>query len=134
MDRFTDAVFDFISLLDIDYNKLFACQCGGHIRDPNHIVFTYDNSCKLLEWILNRWPAFAQNVDPVIDTLHHSGHSDCSPLYHSKANMTSKSLNSSLNEQKNRHIKRLATTVAHMGQVRVMVYLRSVPLYVMTFF
>ena len=126
VDRFTDAVFDYVCLLDLDYKKLFRCQCSDNIRDPDHMLFTYDNSCKLLEWILNRWPEFAENVEPVIDALHHSGHVNCSPFYHSKKNMITKTLNSALNEQKNRHIQRLASTVAHMGQIRVMVYLRSV--------
>ena len=75
-------------------------------------------------YILNRWPDFVQHADTVIDALHHSGHVNCSPLFHSKKNLTTKHMNSSLNEQKNKCIKKLAASVAHMGQPRVMVYLR----------
>ena len=124
VDRFTDAVFDLITLLDIDYKMLFTCQCKGDYLDPDHLIITYDNSCKLFEYILNRWPAMANHVDCVIDPLHQSGHVKCTPLYHSKKNLATKHMNSSLVEQKNKFIQHLASTVAHMGQIRVMVYIR----------
>jgi hypothetical protein len=127
VDRFTDAVFDLISLLEIDYNNLFRCQCEGEIIDLERLIMTYDNSCKLFEYILNRWPAMANNLDCVIDPLHHSGHVNCSPLYHSKKNLATKHMNSSLVEQKNKFIQHLASSVAHMGQIRVMVYIRYAP-------
>ena len=105
----TDAIFEFMSLIDIDYTDLFQCQCCTvQVRDdsaeldfdhPHHVHVVYDNSCKLLDFILLRCPALAQSLMPVIDALHYSGHSNCSPLFNQKLNLATRSLNAALNEQ-----------------------------------
>ena len=38
VDRFTDAVFNYVCLLDLDYKKLFRCQCSDNIQDPDHML------------------------------------------------------------------------------------------------
>jgi len=105
----TDAIFEFMSLIDIDYTDLFQCQCCTvqgcedavelDSDDPHHVHVVYDNSCKLLDFMLLRCPALAKSILPVIDSLHYSGHSNCSPLFNQKLMLATRSLNAALNEQ-----------------------------------
>ena len=66
----------------------------------------------------------AENVLCIIDALHHSGHTNCSPEYNHKLNLATQKVNALLNEQKNRIINYMKTSAAFMGQIRVMVYCR----------
>ena len=71
-----------------------------------------------------RVPALAGHIDPFIDAFHHDGHSNCSPQYNHKRSLALTSINAALNEQKNRLMRYMETSVAFMGQVRAMVYMR----------
>ena len=105
----TDAIFEFMSPLDIDCTALFQCQCCTvRVREnsaeldfdhPHHLHVVYDNSCKLLDFILLRSLGIAQSMLPVIDALHYSGHVNCLPLFNQKLNLATRSLNAALNEQ-----------------------------------
>ena len=105
----TDSIFEYMSLLDIDYTASFQCQCCTvRVRensaelvsdDPHQLHVVYDNSCKLLDFILLRSPGIAQSILPVIDALHYSGHVNCSPYFNHKLNLATRNLNAALNEQ-----------------------------------
>jgi hypothetical protein len=123
-DRFTEGVFDYISLLDLDYGSIFMCECGDKCQDFDNVSIIYDNSCKLLRSLMLRYPALGESIMCVIDALHQSGHVDCSPLFNHKLSVAVQKFNAALNEQKNRILNYTKTSAAHMGQIRVMVYIR----------
>ena len=112
-------------LLDVPYDKLFACQCE-HLNEENadFVICIYDNACKWLEYLLLRFPALHQAVHGCIDALHAQGHKRCSPAYNHKLSNWTKDINAELNEQKNHKIKALASCFPFMGQIHAMVKLR----------
>jgi len=128
-NTFLDAVFDYLGLLELDYDNAFRCACkdvyqsipDGH---GEQVFVIYDNACKLLQAILLRLPSLAQKYTLVIDAFHHDGHSNCSPLYNHKLAVATQHINAALNEQKNRLLRYMETSVAFMSQVRAMVYMR----------
>ena len=107
----TDAIFNFMCLLDLDYHSLFQCQCAcaqmndmssvdsEYLEKIQRLYVVYDNSCKLLDFILLRAPRLAHYILPVIDAMHYSGHHNCSPLFNHKLLVTTRKLNAALNEQ-----------------------------------
>jgi hypothetical protein len=125
MDKvFLDAVFDFITLLDFNYEDAFACGCADDSRNRNILTAVYDNCCKFMQSLLLRYPEMAEHYQFIIDALHHSGHSHCSPLYNHKMSVALKHVNAAINEQKNRILRYMETSVAFMGQIRAAVYIR----------
>lgn len=46
VDRIYEALYDYVTLLDIDYKSLFSCQCVSPVHSNAHIVAIYDNACK----------------------------------------------------------------------------------------
>jgi hypothetical protein len=124
---FIDSVFDYLGLLNLDYKAAFSCKCSGKASAYGKQLFIiYDNACKLLQSCMLRIPIAAQHLTCIIDAFHHSGHTHCSPCFNPKFNAAVKGLNSSLNEQKNKLLRNMETSVAFMGQIRAIVYIRLV--------
>lgn len=123
---FLECVFDFISLVELDYVAAFSCDCSAQdgCLDGNILTAIYDNCCKFLQTLMLRYPAMAEKYHFVIDALHHAGHSTCSPLYNHKMNLAVSYVNASINEQKNKLLRYMQTSVAFMGQIRATVYIR----------
>ena len=84
---------------------------------PN--VLIYDNACKLHLYALKREPARFQNTRFMVDRLHMKrGHVGCSLGYSMdsySADENIKELNSQVNEQANRDLRRLSTPAAFMS-------------------
>ena len=74
--------------------------------------------------MLLRYPQMATHITCVIDALHQSGHTDCSPLFNHKLSVAVQNFNAALNEQKNRIINHMKTSAPHMGQIRFAVYVQ----------
>ena len=124
---FLESVFDFITLLDFDYVDAFSCDCGDDkCLNRNILTATYNNCCKFLQSLMLRYPAMAEHYQGIIDALHHSGHTNCSPLYNHKMSLAVAYINASINEQKNKLLRYMETSVAFMGQIRASVYIRFV--------
>lgn len=70
-----------------------------YLEKIQRLYVVYDNSCKLLDFILLRAPRLAHYILPVIDAMHYSGHHNCSPLFNHKLLVTTRKLNAALNEQ-----------------------------------
>lgn len=126
---FLDAVFDYLGLLELDYDDAFSCQChklydniSNKYRERVFVI--YDNACKLLQAILLRLPSIAHHYEFIIDAFHHDGHSNCSDFYNHKRTVAMQYINAALNEQKNRLLRYMETSVAFMSQIRAMVYMR----------
>mmetsp|Transcript_14117 Transcript_14117/g.27870 ORF Transcript_14117/g.27870 Transcript_14117/m.27870 type:complete len:1112 (+) Transcript_14117:20-3355(+) len=119
---FVDCIFDYISLLNVDYKTAFTCMCDT--GRSTRITAVYDNCCKFLQSMLLRFPALAGKIRCIIDALHHSGHVHCSPLYNHKMSVALKAVNAAINEQKNRLLRYMQTSVAFLGQIRAAVYIR----------
>jgi hypothetical protein len=126
INYFINSVFDYITLLGLDYEEIFKCQCAarGKCLDFKTLTGIYDNACNWLHSIMLRYPALLRHITPVIDALHYSSHKNCSPTYNSKLCQALKGLNVAINEQKNRLMNYMKTSVAGMGQIRVMVKVR----------
>jgi hypothetical protein len=126
VNYFINSVFDFIELHDLPYDDIFKCQCAkrGKCSDFTKLTAIYDNACNWLQSILLRYPAFLEHINPVIDALHYSSHKNCSPAFNSKLCHALKGLNVAINEQKNRLMNYMKTSVAAMSQIRVMVFVR----------
>lgn len=124
-DEFTDCVFDFLQLIDLNYAHFFKCTClPDSSRNSNVIAAIYDNGCNVMHTLLRRLPVLARQIMIIIDTMHYNSHSRCSPFFNKKAIKALVAVNSALNEQKNVKINYLRTTLSHMGQVRAMHLLR----------
>jgi len=126
---FLESVFDLITLLEIDYVDAFSCDCdcegeADKCLDRNTLTAVYDNCCKFLQSLMLRYPPMAEHYQFIIDNIHHSGHSNCSPLYNHKMSLAVKFVNASLNEQKNKLLRYMETSLAFMGQIRGCVYVR----------
>ena len=67
-DLIFDALYDYLELLEVPYDQLFACQCQ-HLNEENadFVICIYDNACKWLEYLLLRFPALHQAVHGCID-------------------------------------------------------------------
>jgi len=52
-DKIMDALYDYLTLLDIDYDKLFQCQCNLSEEDKTYVTGIYDNACKW--WVFHVW-------------------------------------------------------------------------------
>lgn len=74
-------------------------------------IILYDNGCNLNEYILNRYPNEFKNTRILVDGFHFNSHVNCSPSYDSSAlpGMT-RSLNTSLLEQKNSRFSKMKST------------------------
>lgn len=126
---FVDTIFDYIGLLDVDYKKAFTCRCKEyyHVDEKEYarrMCIIYDNACNLMKMILLRMPTLVRQFTLIVDAFHQGGHANCSSLYNSNLNAAVKQINSSLNEQKNKTLRYMQTSVSFMGQIRAMVYLR----------
>lgn len=123
---FINSVFDYITLLHLDYDDLFKCQCPtlGRCSDFTRLKVVYDNACNLLHSILLRYPALLQRDGYIIDPLHFHSHKSCSQAYNGKLHLCLKGLNTSINEQKNRFTNRARTSLSGMGQVRACIIMR----------
>jgi hypothetical protein len=100
---FIDAVLDFITLQDIDYDQLLGCACvrsGAH-SGPNVVV--YDNACHTLDYFLAREPHLVKSFQFFVDKFHHRGHSACSPFMSHRSDPATAFMNSSVMEQGNRY-------------------------------
>lgn len=109
----TDAIFDYLTLLDIDYESLFSCKCRLGLR--KHLTVIYDNSCGFLRFLLLRLPALAQQITCVIDQVHYSSHKNCSPYYNHAFITSVQNLNAELNEQKNRILNYMKTSISQVS-------------------
>lgn len=123
---FIDAVFDYIALCDLHYHDLFKCQCSklGRCKDFSRLSVGYDNSCNVILSILLRFPAILQRDNFIIDPLHFASHQNCSPGFNGKAHDWVRSVNSAINEQKNRFTNRARTSMSGMGQIRALLLMR----------
>ena len=123
---FVDAVFDYIALCDLDYHDLFQCQCSklGRCQDFSRLSVGYDNSCNVILSILLRFPAILKRDNFIIDPLHFASHVNCSPGFNGKVHDWVRSVNSAINEQKNRFTNRARTSMSGMGQIRALLLMR----------
>lgn len=131
-DVFTDALFDYLTLLDIDYDQTFMCKCdsaggdsaGGPRLDSDGVTLIYDNACNLLHSILKRMPSMLEHYKFFVDSLHWAGHKHCSPYFNKAMSVALSGINSQLCEQRNRVINYLKTSAAFMSQPRGLVWVR----------
>lgn len=123
-DVFTDALFDYLNLLDIDYHLAFLCKCVGARLGSDGITLLYDNACNLLHSILKRMPSMLLYYKLFVDSLHWAGHKDCSPYFNKAMSVALKGINSQLCEQRNRAINNMKTSAAFMSQPRGLVIVR----------
>lgn len=126
---FLESVFDYITLLKLDYVDAFSCDCdlngeADKCLDRNTLTAVYDNCCKFLQSLMLRYPPMAQHYQFIIDNIHHSGHSNCSPHYNHKMSLAVSMVNASINEQKNKLLRYMETSLAFMGQIRGCVLVR----------
>lgn len=126
---FLDAVFEYLALMDFEYEKAFSCQCSElYGVDPaqyaEHVYLIYDNACKVLQSSMLRLPTISKHYSFIIDAFHYKGHNNCSPFYCHKIIQAVRRINAEVNEQKNRLIRNMETSVAFMGQIRALVYMR----------
>lgn len=123
---FINTVFDYIALLDLDYHDLFQCQCSsmGRCNDFDRLSVMYDNACNALLSILLRYPALLHRDNYIIDALHFASHENCSPGFNGKLHDWAKSVNSAINEQKNRFTNKARTSLSGMGQIRALILMR----------
>ena len=120
---FLESVFDLLTLTQFDYCYAFSCDCdlNGNVDkclDRNTLSAVYDNCCKFMQSMMLRYPPMAKHFQFIIDNIHHSGHSNCSPLYNHKMSLAVSFVNASINEQKNKLLRYMETSLAFMGQVR----------------
>ena len=129
-DVFTDALFDYLTLLDIDYAHAFRCKCvaatdvSGQMLGSDGITLLYDNACNLLHSILKRMPSMLLHYKLFVDSLHWAGHKDCSPYFNKAMSVALHGINSQLCEQRNRAINNMRTSAAFMSQPRGLVIVR----------
>ena len=125
-DVFTDALFDYLTLLDIDYDRAFLCRCAVSSSElgSDDIHLLYDNACNLLHSILKRMPSMLLHYKLFVDSLHWAGHKDCSPYFNKAMSIALKGINSQLCEQRNRAINNMKTSAAFMSQPRGLVMVR----------
>jgi len=126
-DVFTDALFDYLTLLDIDYHMAFMCKCNpasGHAPGSDGITLIYDNACNLLHSILKRMPSMLKHYKLFVDSLHWAGHKDCSPYYNKAMSVALIGINSQLCEQRNRVINQMKTSFSFMLQPRGIPWVR----------
>jgi hypothetical protein len=71
-----------------------------------------------------RCPSFAEKTISIIDSLHHTGHKNCSPLYNHKWSLCTSFVNAEMNEQMNKPLRFIQTSVAFLGQIRAIVFIR----------
>lgn len=123
---FIDTVFDYIALCDLDYHDLFQCQCSsmGRCNDFTRLSAIYDNGCNVLLAILLRFPALLHRDHYIIDALHFASHENCSPGFNGKSHDWVRSVNSAINEQKNRFTNKARTSLSGMGQIRALLLMR----------
>lgn len=131
-DVFTDALFDYLTLLDIDYDQAFLCKCqcvaatdaSSRGLGSDGITLIYDNACNLLHSILKRMPSMLRYYKLFVDSLHWAGHKDCSPYFNKAMSVALKGINSQLCEQRNRAINNMKTSAGFMSQPRGLVMVR----------
>ncbi len=82
-------------------------------KAPRLIV--YDNSCQLSTFCLKREPVFFQNTQFAIDRFHFThNHKGCTDGFDLRQYKRYTKLNSSLREQENRFLSRIATQIVYM--------------------
>lgn len=131
-DVFTDALFDYLTLLKIDFNKTYMCKCdsaggdsaGGPRLGSDGVTLIYDNACNLLHSIVKRMPSMLEHYKFFVDSLHWAGHKDCSSYFNKATSVALSGINSQLCEQRNRVINNLKTSAAFMSQTRGLVLVR----------
>jgi CxC4 like cysteine cluster associated with KDZ transposases/Kyakuja-Dileera-Zisupton transposase len=84
-------------------------------RFPDADVVMYDNGCRLHEYVLNRFPTAAKNMQFFIDSLHWVNHTACSEVYNPDNYRDQLgNMSSVLCEQKNSILKNLKKTAPHL--------------------
>lgn len=85
-------------------------------RFPDADVVMYDNGCRLHEYILNRFPTAAKNMQFLIDSLHWMNHTSCAEVYNpDNYREQLGNMSSVLCEQKNSILHRLKNTAPHLN-------------------
>ena len=118
LEHLTQVLFDYMTLSMIDYDAAFTCQCDMDSVDEDNLLMVYDNSCKTLEGMLRRHPAYAVQVTPRIDGMHFASHSSCSFMYNHLCDDHASTLNVNDCEQSNVKFNYMGRQLAHMGQAR----------------
>jgi hypothetical protein len=121
---FLENVLNYIQLTEVDYDRAFSCACADEGRNENVLTAVYDNCCKFLQTLMLRYPHLAQYYQFIIDALHHSGHTNCSPTYNHKMSVALKHINAAINEQKNKLLRNMEISIAFMGQIRAAFLIR----------
>lgn len=100
----------FVILKTAESPKLIAEILLTRFSKAPRIVL-YDNACNLSEFVLNRYPVPFEGTRFFVDGFHFSSHVNCSPSYNSADHPSlTKSLNTSLVEQKNSQLRFLKQT------------------------
>jgi hypothetical protein len=118
---FMQACFDWKTLLQVDAQTVFACQCipsNTHIRK-----WLYDNGCNTEQSACLRDATMLQNNIIKVDEWHHRSHKDCSPLCGSGSDPCLVTINSSYIEQVNSIIGNAHTSAPHFSQEKWIEYL-----------
>lgn len=92
--------------------------------DMPDVVF-YDNACNLHTFCAYREPILFQDVQFIIDKLHWSSHSKCSPVFNPNLYSHLVFLNTQLCEQINSEIQRQAPHLYHFKRTMFLFHLRS---------
>ena len=90
------------------------CALYKYMEEPPHEVF-YDFACSLMEYSLNREPSYFRSVRFWHDVFHSRNHV-CGPNYRSRRLSNLSSLNTSICEQFNAHLKPLKYIASHLSQ------------------
>lgn len=101
--------------MDMDYDALFRCQCDGALCEKEHLTVIYDNSCGFLRTLLLRLPDLSQHITCVIDQVHYASHKNCSPYYNHAFIAAVQNLNAKLNEQKNKILNYMKTSISQVS-------------------
>jgi CxC4 like cysteine cluster associated with KDZ transposases len=84
-------------------------------RFPQAQIVMYDNSCKLHDYMLNRFPNACTDMVFMIDKLHIKNHDNCAPTYSAFAyDSLLCGISTVLAEQRNSTLARLKRTAPHM--------------------
>jgi hypothetical protein len=124
---FLDACFDWKTLLQVDLEAIFACEC--HVLNKLLKILLYDNGCNLEEAICNRDATLLRELIIKIDEFHFSknkgGHKCCSPYFCSSSSASLADANTSYMEQTNSVLVHAKTIAPFLSQPRFIVYLET---------
>lgn len=112
----------------VDHNKCIGFIILGKSESPKIItqfmltrlenmpdVIIYDNCCNLCEYILNRIPKPFENTRFMVDGFHFESHNNCSNSFNTSDHPgITKTINTSLVEQKNAKLRFLKRTTPYL--------------------